>query len=265
MSRTEPSDVGRGRHQRRDRQAQEVALAELGEGGVVGDRDRLVVGEQETGAAGGQHGGQGGDERQDAQPRHDQAVEDADHGTGRDPAEQAGDEAVGAEQGRDHAGHGGGRADREVDAAGHDHEAHAERDQREHGVVAQDRQDVEAAEEIVVAQPAEQDQQHQRHEHALAGQRAVDAGHRRGVRSCRPPALQPDRQHDDQRLDHQGRGIGHAVGQQRVADELDDQGAQQRADRRWRGRRRAACRRPPRPRSRPAPCRARPGWRRWRS
>ena len=182
-----------------------------------------------------------------------------------DPAQQAGDEAVGAEQGRDHAGHGGGRADRQIDAAGHDHEAHAERDQREHGVVAQHRQDVEgcpgnsrsAASRTGSAAPAPP---------ARPGWRGrCRRGERRVARSCRPPPLQPDGQHDDQRLDHQGRGIRHAVGQERVADELDDQRAQQRADRPWRGRRTAACRRPPRRRSRPAPCRGRPGWRRWRS
>ena len=51
------------------------------------------------------------------------AVEQADASPARDAAEQAGQPAVGAEAGGDDARQGGDRADREVDAAGHDDEA----------------------------------------------------------------------------------------------------------------------------------------------
>ena len=48
------------------------------------------------------------------------------------------------------------------------------------------------------------------------------------MRTC--PLLRPDRAGDDRALDDQRRGVGHAIGEQGVAHELDQERADQRAD-----------------------------------
>ena len=93
--------------------------------------------QQEAGSARHQHAGKRRDERQDVHPRHHEAVDDADREPRAEAAEQSGNEAVGRQQRRDDAGAGRRRSDREVDAGGHDDEAHAEAGQREHRIVAQ--------------------------------------------------------------------------------------------------------------------------------
>ena len=93
------------------------------------------------------------------------------------PPSEPGRPVVGRQQRRHHARHRRRAADREVDAAGHDDQRHAERDQGEHGVVAQEGQRIELRQEIVVAQRAEHDQRNQRRDDAQA--REVDVGPQR--------------------------------------------------------------------------------------
>ena len=55
--------------------AEQVALPEIGEVGVVGHRDRLVVGQEQRRAGSREHCCQSRDEGQDIQPRDDERVE----------------------------------------------------------------------------------------------------------------------------------------------------------------------------------------------
>ena len=90
-------------------------------------------------------------------------------------AEEPGKQAQWREQRGDDAGESRRRPNREIDAGGHDDEAHAEAGQREHRIVAQHAQDVIGAEEMIVAQRAEHDEKDQRDHHPLAagpGERA---------------------------------------------------------------------------------------------
>ena len=139
----------------------------------------------------------------------DDAVEDADSNPAPAPAASPGKRPCGAEIGGDDARQRRDRADRQIDAAGHDHEAHAERDQREHRVVAQEGQDIERAEEIVVAPGAEEDEEDEGDEHPLRAEEAE-----RGVHHAMTLALQPDRQDDEPGLDHERGSVRHAVGKQ---------------------------------------------------
>ena len=149
----------------------------LGEAGIVGDRDRLVAGKQQAGAVGGKHCRKRRDEGLDAQLRDDDAVDQPDRQPRGYAAGKPGGPVIGREQRCDHARHRRSAADRQVDAAGHDHQRHAERDQREHGIVAQEGERVVGRQEIVVAQRAEHDQPDQRGDHAEP--REVDVGARR--------------------------------------------------------------------------------------
>ena len=90
---------------------------------------------------------------------------------------------------------------------------------------------------MIVAQRAEQDQQDERDQHAAgwptqaSGSAATfRAPPRSQALSRAAPLLRPDRDGDDRALDDQRRGVGHAVGEQGVAHELDQQRADQRAD-----------------------------------
>ena len=78
LQRDPARDIGGKRDPGRDREAEEIALPDLGEAAVVGNRHRLVAGKKQAGSVGRKHGRQRGDERLDAQPRDDHAVDDAD-------------------------------------------------------------------------------------------------------------------------------------------------------------------------------------------
>ena len=84
---------------------------------------------------------------------------------------------------------------------------------------------------MVVPQRAERNQGHEADHNAVS----ADDGEASAPRSwpgssASPLGLDPYGQDDQQRLDHEGRGVRHTVGDQGGADQLDDAGADQRAD-----------------------------------
>lgn len=76
---------------------------------------------------------------------------------------------IGRQKRGDDARHGRGTADGEIDSPGYDDEGHAQRDQREHGVVTQEAQDVVLRQEVLVTQRSEQDEAEERQNDAEAG------------------------------------------------------------------------------------------------
>src|SRR4029079_12501955 len=83
------------------------------------------------------------------------------------PRHETGGKPIRRGKGREDARKRGGRADREVDAAGQDDEAHSERNQCKHGIVTQEREDIVESEKVVVTQGAEQNEEQERDEDAL--------------------------------------------------------------------------------------------------
>ena len=177
-------------HPFRPHEAQQIALSEVREIGVIGHGHRLVVGQQQGRSGCRQHRRQRRDEWHDLQPRDDERVESACEQPAAEPADKPREQAIGAEMRRNDARKRCNRANREVDAAGHDDEAHAERHQRKHRIVAQHRLHIVGAEEPIIAPGAEQ------REDDPARRRPPCLAKCGSASSCLLLPLQPDRQND---------------------------------------------------------------------
>jgi hypothetical protein len=158
----------------RHRDAQQLPGAEGGEAAGLGHRG-AGVGEVERQPAGHQQRGQRDQERGQPEAGDQDAVDQPGRGSDSDGGEHGRDQAGAAELDGDHAAQRGDRADRQVDAAGHDDEAHSQRDQGVLGVVGEHALHVEAGgEALAVAQRAEHDEDDEGDERALLLQDPAD-------------------------------------------------------------------------------------------
>ena len=166
-------------HPDRKRQAEHHADPHEAEG-LVEDRDRLAVGDDEGDAAEDRHGAEGGDHRVDAAVGDDQAVDQPGDGADGQTGDDAGEGRVGRldrHGGRDR-GQADDRADRDVEPAGDDHHGLAHGEHAEDGDGEPDVEDVPRGEEHVAAQRAEDDEENgERDEEAdIVDADAVDDG-----------------------------------------------------------------------------------------
>ncbi|GAA3210557.1 hypothetical protein GCM10020256_08730 [Streptomyces thermocoprophilus] len=182
----------RGEHQDERRYAEDVgvAFAEV-QDAVDGDDLGAAVGDLEGEAAGGGQHGEGGDERDHAAVCDQQSVDQAAAHTDDDGGEQYPGEAVllRGDGRRPHGGERDDRADGQVDAAGGDHEGHADGDDTDHRRLREDQLQVAGVEELVgPGDAADHDERGEHPEqgqgaHVGAAQQCVPGG--RCARRCR--------------------------------------------------------------------------------
>ena len=169
-------------HPRGDREGEEVPVAELLEVGVGRGDDALRVGKLQRESAHREQRREGHDEWLQAHLRDQHAVHDADGGARCDPYREAEEQAMAALPRGQHAPERDDRADREVDAAGHDDEGHAECDEPVLGVVPEQVAQVRAPREVVpVARRPEGDEREQGDQRALALDAHTELEARRGL------------------------------------------------------------------------------------